>query len=287
MKLTKIHPITYTLYYIVLMLFTLLYNNPHYIMTFLICMIILVFFQGIKNELKNTLQIFIPMALMIIILNPLISKRGTSKIFLIGNQFITLESVIYGILMSLSFLIILLIFLSLNKSISYQDMLYISSRKFPNISILIIMTFRFITLISHRLTETRHILKFENNNTPNHNKINKIKDNMRKISMVSSWSLQESIITAKSMKARGYGITNRTSYLSYEFQKIDKIFLLIILITVIICISGLLRGEGIINIYPELSFSFHENPFNINYISFLILLMPLIYLEIRERLLWQ
>ena len=77
-----------------------------------------------------------------------------------------------------------------------------------------------------------------------------------------SWSLEESMFTAKSMKARGYNATERTSYLSYKFSNADFAFIALIIITVGIIIVGLLHGVGMINIYPSIDFRFSNLPFN-------------------------
>ena len=130
--------------------------------------------------------------------------------------------------------------------------------------------------------------------------VNKLKSNKRVAAIIKeaktlgkimgitvSWSLEESMFTAKSMKARGYNATERTSYLSYRFGNADYAFLAIIVVTVSIIAVGLLHGVGMINIYPSIDFSFSDLPFNIYYLAFIVFLLPLIYLEIKERLLWR
>jgi len=290
MKLTVIHPAVYIIYYLVLIIFAFLFNNPCYLISLLVCVSVLITLQGISSEFKNLIRFFIPMSLLIIILNPLVSHVGVTKIYLMGNYFITLEAVTYGILMSLSLLIILLLFTSYSNAVSYQEMLYIFSKKFPNISMIIIMALRFIPLLNFRLSEVNKVFQFDqkhsNNEKKDEGKIDKLKNTAKMLAVVVSWSLEESMLTANSMKARGYGITQRTSYLSFKFRKIDYYFMVIVLVSALVCIVGLLQGQGRIEIYPQLNFSFSENIFNMYYFSFLILLLPLIYLEFKERSVW-
>ncbi len=273
----------------ILVLFAFIYNNPYYLITFLICIVALIILQGIGNELKTTLKFFVPMSVIIILLNPLVSHVGTTKIYIIGNYFITLEALTYGIIMSLSLLIILLAFTSYNKTVSYQEMLYIFSKRFPNISMVIIMALRFIPLFNYRLSEVNKISKFDKKqyfNTNKNSMVEKISKTANLLVVVVSWSLEESMITAKSMKARGYGIKERTSYLSYKFHKTDYMLTGFISFSLLICIIGLTQGFGRIEIYPTLMFSDSESTVNIYYLSLLLLLLPLIYLEIREKLIW-
>jgi energy-coupling factor transport system permease protein len=290
MKLTVIHPAIYITYYMILVLFAFVYNNPYYLITFLICIVALIILQGISNELKTTLKFFVPMSVIIILLNPLVSHVGTTKIYLIGNYYITLEALTYGFIMSLSLLIILLTFTSYNKTVSYQEMLYIFSKRFPNISMVIIMALRFIPLFNYRLSEVNKISKFDEeqySNTDKNSMVKKISKTANLLVVVVSWSLEESMITAKSMKARGYGIKERTSYLSYKFHKIDYMLIVFISFSLLICIIGLTQGFGRIEIYPTLMLSDSESTANIYYLSLLFLLLPLIYLEIREKLIWE
>ena len=329
MELTSIHPAVYLLYYFIMVLFAFIFSDPYFVVTFLVLILILIYLQGVSSELKNIMKLFIPLSILIMILNPLLNRTGAHKIYLWSNFFITYEAIAYGILMSLALLIVILVFSSYNRSVSYQEMLYIFSKKLPIISMIIVMALRFIPLINSRAIEVQKLNNLKSNgieldgddggdisddsnklnvdefnsniNTDYDSKfVNKLKSNKRIAAIIKeaktlgkimgitvSWSLEESMFTAKSMKARGYNATERTSYLSYKFGNADLAFLAVIFITVAIIIVGLLKGIGMINIYPSINFSFSNLPFNIYYLAFIVFLLPLIYLEIKERILWR
>ncbi len=336
MELTSIHPAVYLLYYFIMVLFAFIFSDPYFVVTFLVLILILISLQGISSELRNIMKLFIPLSILIMILNPLLNRTGAHKICLWSNFFITYEAIAYGILMSLALLIVILVFSSYNKSVSYQEMLYIFSKKLPIISMIIVMALRFIPLINSRAIEVQKLNNLKVNgidfddendekdesegtdgsedsrrldvdefnsniNTDYNSKfVDKFKSNKRIAAIIKesktlgkimgitvSWSLEESMFTAKSMKARGYNATERTSYLSYKFGNADYAFIVLITITVAIIIVGLLKGVGMINIYPSIDFSFSNLPFNIYYLAFIVFLLPLIYLEIKERVLWR
>ena len=324
MELTSIHPAVYLLYYFIMVLFAFIFSDPYFVVTFLVLILILIALQGVSSELKNIMKLFIPLSILIMILNPLLNRTGAHKIYLWQNFFITYEAIAYGILMSLALLIVILVFSSYNRSVSYQEMLYIFSKKLPIISMIIVIALRFIPLINSRAIEVQKLnnlknngVEFDNEDCDDSNKmdldefnsnintdynskfINRLKSNKRIAAIIKeaktlgkimgitvSWSLEESMFTAKSMKARGYNAAERTSYLSYKFGNADYAFLAIIIATVAIIIVGLLKGVGMINIYPSIDFSFSNLPFNIYYLAFIVFLLPLIYLELKERLLW-
>ena len=323
MELTSIHPGVYLLYYFIMVLFAFIFSDPYFV-------VILISLQGVSSELKNILKFYIPLSILILILNPLLNRTGAHKIYLWSNFFVTYEAIAYGVLMTLALLIVILVFSSYNRSVSYQEMLYIFSKKLPIISMIIVMALRFIPLINSRAIEVQKLNNLKNNgiemerdsdesndsddsnsldldqfnsniNTDYDSKIvNKLKSNKRVAAIIKeaktlgkimgitvSWSLEESMFTAKSMKARGYNATERTSYLSYKFGNADYAFMALIIVTVGIIIVGLLKGVGMINIYPSIDFRFSNLPFNIYYLAFIVFLLPLIYLEIKERILWR
>ena len=330
MELTSIHPGVYLLYYFIMVLFAFIFSDPYFVVTFLALILILISLQGVSSELKNILKFYIPLSILILILNPLLNRTGAHKIYLWSNFFVTYEAIAYGVLMTLALLIVILVFSSYNRSVSYQEMLYIFSKKLPIISMIIVMALRFIPLINSRAIEVQKLNNLKNNgiememdsdesndsddsnsldldqfnsniNTDYDSKlVNKLKSNKRVAAIIKeaktlgkimgitvSWSLEESMFTAKSMKARGYNATERTSYLSYKFGNADYAFIALIIVTVGIIIVGLLKGVGMINIYPSIDFRFSNLPFNIYYLAFIVFLLPLIYLEIKERILWR
>jgi len=330
MELTSIHPGVYLLYYFIMVLFAFIFSDPYFVVTFLVLLLVLIALQGVSSELKNILKFYIPLSILILILNPLLNRTGAHKIYLWSNFFVTYEAIAYGVIMTLALLIVILVFSSYNRSVSYQEMLYIFSKKLPIISMIIVMALRFIPLINSRAIEVQKLNNLKNNgiememdsdesndsddsdsldldqfnsniNTDYDSKIvNNLKSNKRVAAIIKeaktlgkimgitvSWSLEESMFTAKSMKARGYNATERTSYLSYKFGNADYAFIALIIVTVGIIIAGLLKGVGMINIYPSIDFRFSNLPFNIYYLAFIVFLLPLIYLEIKERILWR
>ena len=284
MKITRIHPAIFIVYFMILIVFAFLFNNPYYILTFGIMILALIALQGSVSEIKSTARVFLPLVLFITLLNMLFSHVGNTHIYIYGTYYITLEAIIYGIIMAITFFLVTLTFLAYNTYVSYQDMLYVFSKKYPNISMIIVMSLRFVPLIQKRSKELHELSKLKNNNE----KLSygeKISQLIHNLGLVVSWSLEEAMQTASSMKARGYNITKRTSYLEYKINKIDVVLAIVILATAIISIVGLYNGIGSILIYPEFNFSFSQFPFNIYYLAYVVLLLPFIIIEIWERIL--
>ena len=111
MELTSIHPGVYLLYYFIMVLFAFIFSDPYFVVTFLILILILIALQGVSSELKNIMKLFLPLSILIMILNPLLNRTGAHKIYLWSNFFVTFEAIAYGILMSLALLIVIGVFI--------------------------------------------------------------------------------------------------------------------------------------------------------------------------------
>lgn len=292
MELTEIHPGILISYYVILVVFSFVFTNPYYMITFIIMMFLLIYLQGGEKDLNNQLKMFIPIGIFIVALNSLFNYTGDNRIYIWGSYFITLEAVFYGFVMAGSFLLVLLTLNSYNKMVSYQEMLYILSKKFPIISMILVMALRFIPLLEKRTKEVSNLMKLQDRNEKSpKSKLDELKENIKKVGNIMgvtvAWSLEEAMLTAKSMKSRGYLTSKRTSYLKYTLNAADYCFILLIICGLIILIYGLLTGNGYIVIYPKTNFTWSQFPFNIYYLTFIVFLLPLIYLELEEVLIWR
>lgn len=302
MNLIKIHPAVYIIYYVIWLVFTFLFNNPYYIIASYLGIFALISLQGIRSEFKNIIKMVVPLAILIFIFNPLLYHEGAHRFYIIGSYFITLEATFYGCIMCATLILILILFASYNSAVSYQEMLYIFSKKFSNLSMVMIMALRFVPLLNFRASELREINKANVNVNLSHDSSDEtseefkssdsksFKDKVKNIAsifgVVVAWSLEDSMLTAKSMKARAYGVSKRTNYLDFNFNLIDCVLIiLMIIISVIECV-GLYYGYGRIAIYPVIKFSFIQFPLNIFFILWIVFLLVFICLEIYERILW-
>lgn len=250
-----------------------------------VCILLLIILQGKYSKINNILKMAVPISIMIILFNTLFTNYGTTRIYIIGNYFITLEAFIYGIIMACTLLLVTLTFIAYNNYVSYQDMLYVFSKKYPNLSMVIIMALRFVPLIKSRYSELSELNNLKNRNG-NLSYIEKLSEIIHTFGLVIAWSLEEAVQTASSMKARGYNTSKRTSYLYYDINLIDILLSIIIISCAIISIIGYFNGFGHINVYPSFNFNFNQISLNIYFLAYIILLLPFIIIELEERILW-
>lgn len=102
-----------------------------------------------------------------------------------------------------------------------------------------------------------------------------------------SWSLENSIDTAASMKARGYGASTRTSYSTFKFTRYDAVMLTSCLALLSVSLFGIARGYVYFQCYPNVT------PINTSfaaictYAAFALLSFIPFLSEMKGRLIWK
>ncbi|MFD1849450.1 energy-coupling factor transporter transmembrane component T [Oceanobacillus bengalensis] len=280
------HPYVQFLYYLCVSILAMYFNHP----LFLIIACILMVFVNISHDGGRALRkwglVLIVMSMIIIVLNPFLVSRGTNILFYFRDKQVTLEATIYGITMSLSLVIVLIMFVSFNLVLNGNRFLFIFSKVLPRTAFLIMLAIRFVPLLNRRLEEIGMVHRIRGMSMTEGSIRERAKIGMLRIQLLLTLSLEEAIQTADSMKARGYGIGKKSSYIPYKMEKRDWGWLLTLVLLFLICIVGGSLGYGKIQIYPELG-TLHF--FLLDWILFVCMIsifsFPLIA-EGREKLRW-
>ena len=234
----SVHPLIAFIYFLAMVILSMLIKSPLYLSIFLLITTVLLYFLDHLRSLRKQLKFYLFMATFILILNPLFSQHGTTVLFYLKNRSITLEGVLYGITFALSLLNILFLFLAYNLIISPQKFLYLFGNRIPKMAFILTIIMGFIPLFTRRMHEILDVRKSFIKDTSNASYKHKLKESMTSLNTLVSWTLEESLENASSMRARGYGTHKRTSALFYDFDRRDYILLGIgIVLLIIISIS--------------------------------------------------
>lgn len=228
------------------------------------------------------------MGLLIVLLNPLISRRGETILFYFLDRPVTFESIVYGITMMFSLMNILISFISFNYTITQDKFMYLFSKYLPNTTFLIMMTMGFIPFLKKRSEEISTVQKTKGIDASKGSFKDKIKDGMAILNILVTWTLEDSIITAQSMRARGYGLVkDRTFYSNYKIGYRDIFVLLVLIILIFLLMFLWFRGFVSYNIYPKvdrLTIDYNTLTFYLLYIFYMSI--PIL-IEGIDRLKWQ
>lgn len=246
------HPIVIFMYFAVILGFIMYFQQP-------ICLALAAVSAmgyGIclcgKRTVRFSLRYLLPMAGMILLINPLVNHQGLTILgyFPNGNPF-TLESILYGILTA-GILIALILWCSCwNQVMTTDKLVYLFGRILPVFSLVISMTLRFIPRYRNHLKEVAEAQRQLGRGGKDDSWFTKFRFGIRVLSGTLTWAMEHAIETANSMKSRGYGLPGRTAFSLYRWRKRDTGLLVLILLLGGIVLLGAMQGRLYWTCFPS------------------------------------
>lgn len=245
---SKLHPIVNFLFFAFVLSLSMFVMNPVCLTLSLVCALVnAVYLNGIKT-VKLCLKFILPMVLMVIIINPVFNHQGVTILtyFPWGNP-LTLESIVYGTASAALLSSVVLWFSLFNSVITSDKLVYLFGRIIPSLSLVLSMSLRFVPKFSAQFKNVRNAQRSIGKDISDGSVVNRIKNGIRIISIMLSWSMENAIETADSMKSRGFGLKGRTAYSIYKFDRRDLIVLIIVaLLGVMVSVAVI---AGVIDFY--------------------------------------
>lgn len=281
------HPYVIFIYYLCTGFLIMYFKHPLFLVIALILLILVNLTHDRGDALRRWAIPLLIMGMFFIILNPFLVSRGSTILFYFRDRQVTLEAITYGIVMALALISMLILFVSFNVILNGNKFLIIFSNILPRTAFLIMLAVRFVPLLKGRYDEIAAVQRVRGTTMSMGGFRERASNGMNMIQILLTWSLEEAIQTADSMKARAYGVGKKSSYIQYRMQQHDWIWLIIMLLLVIGCILGGVLGYGKIVIYPQLG-TLHLYPLDWLLLVFMMLLIsfPLL-VEGREWLRWR
>lgn len=281
------HPFVNLLYYSCVGVLVMFFLHPIFLLTAIFLLMILNILHGNIERMKKSSLYFFLMGAIIILLNPIFVRRGATILFYFRHNPVTLEAVIYGLVMALLLISILFLFLSFNHVIHGRKFMYLFGKVWPQLALLVMLTIRFVPLFLRRWREIYDVQKVKHYSMSNGPIKARAKTGMLYMQKLLTWSLEEALQSAESMKARGFGQKRRAVYQAYTMTGRDWGVTFALLSLTILGIVGAKQKHGVLAIYPELgSFAFTMSDLFFYMLFFIIVSFPLI-LEGAEQIRWR
>ena len=241
--------------------------HPVFLLLSLICSsCYLWYLLGAKSFLRQ-LGFLIPVLLFTAVLNPLFNHEGVTVLFALPNgNPVTWEAVCFGLASAVLMGASIFWFTCCNAVFTTDKIIYLFGRAIPSLSLLISMTLRFVPRFKDHLLTTWQVQKAME---PPQNKLGSLKQALTAFSATVSWAMEQSIITADSMKSRGYGCEGRTAYAIYRFERRDGIALAVLAALFLGTVVPWLLGHVSWSFYPAMTGAVLGLGQIISYLSFL------------------
>ena len=241
------------------------------------------YLHGVRGFFRQVWYL-IPVMIFMALLNPLFNHEGVTVLFYLDNDKpVTLEAVCFGLASAAMMGSSILWFSSSSVVFTTDKIIYLFGRLIPSLSLLISMTLRFVPRFKEYLQKTMQVQKAMQ---PPKRKLETLKLALTAFSATVTWAMEQSIVTADSMKSRGYGAAGRTAYSIYRFERRDLAVLLILLALCAGTVSPWFMGNMNWDFYPAMNGQLLGCAQIFSYLSFSgICLMPLI-IDLTEDCKW-
>ena len=239
------------LYYGLVLVFSMFLMHPVYLAISLLgAFCYSVWLQG-RKAVRFTVLGLLPMAAFAALINPAFNHEGATILtYLPSGNPMTLESILYGFAAAAMLAAIVLWFSSYNEIMTSDKFVYLFGRVIPALSLVLSMTLRFVPKFKAQLQTVMEAQRCVGRDTSNGSLPQRLKSAAKVFSIMLTWSMENAIETADSMRSRGYGLPGRSAFSIYRFDSRDRAAIGWLLLCGAYVASGWIAGGARFRYYP-------------------------------------
>lgn len=209
-----------------------------------------------KKSLGFLMKYCLPMVLLTAFINPVFNHEGTTILFYFSNgNPLTLESILYGLAAGVRLVTLLLWFASFNRVMTTDKFIYLFGKVIPALSLVLSMTLRFVPRFKAQMDNVAQAQRSIGRDVSTGSLWSRGKTAIVIFSIMVTWSLENAIETADSMKSRGYGLKGRTAFSIYRLDERDRYVLLWLLFCGTFLLAGsILKAFGF-RYFPDIRYA--------------------------------
>ena len=262
MRFSDCHPMVNFIFYIGAFVMGMCLIHPAFLVCSLMCS--MTYYGIIKRDCKVYLLRMSLLFAGLSVINPFFGTYGETVLFTyFHHRPYTLEALFYGMALGIMFLTILTWFATYNEIMTSDKFLYCFGRFSPSAALILTMVLRLVPSFQKKAGQIANARECIGKSITGVSVYQKSENAMVIVSALTSWTLEGGITMADSMKSRGFGSGNRTTFSVYRIRKLDKwLIFLMILIEIIIVISAF-KGGMKVSYVPELEITYLQNPWTV------------------------
>ena len=250
------HPTVNFLYFGLILLFTMCFEHPLMRFVSLAGALSYDLYLNGNKAAGFTLKYMVPMLLLTAIINPAFSHEGVTILWYFPNgNPLTLESILFGGSAALMLIAVVLWFACYNSVMTSDKFVYLFGRIIPALSLVLSMTLRFVPKFRAQIHSVSEAQRCVGRDIRNGSVVQRMKNGVTILSIMVTWTLENAIETADSMRSRGYGLPGRTAYSIYRFDERDRMALIWLAFCGVSIIGAWIAGGFYWRWYPSVKFT--------------------------------
>lgn len=245
-----------------ILVLSLVFNNPLYILLLFLAVLSLVALARIWWEWASVTKLSLWLGASIIVINALVSYHGTHvlveapfKLPVMGTPVITVEAIVFGAVMALRLLVIISVFTLLNLTVHPDDVMSVLLKmKLPYKSVLVTsLSTRFIPCLIEDVERIGDVHQARGLELDAGHWFGRLKSRARITIPLLANSLDRAVQVAEAMESRAFGTgQRRTFYKEIKMTRMDAVTLAFGILPLAFGIYMRLRGYGDYQYYPTL-----------------------------------
>ena len=242
---SRYHPAVNFIYFVLAIGFGVVFQHPAYMTAAVLGAAIYYLLLKGRKGIKMLL-LLLPVFLLIGFVNPIFNTLGETELFLLCGRPYTLEALYYGFVVGGIFLVMMLWFGCYSEVLTSDKFTSLFGNLIPSISLLLVMVLRMIPNFMKKAVQISGVRKSIGKSAENGSLKEKLLSGMTILSALTDWALEGSVVTADSMRSRGYGSAKRTNFQIYRMTLRDWALLCLTLILAAATIFGGEKGAEFI-----------------------------------------
>lgn len=236
--LSRSHPLCCFVYLVAVLGITIFTREPIMLLMSAVGALLLLVLSG---KARHTL--WLPVTVVVsAAVNPLFVHRGDTVLFFVGDLAVTLEAIIYGAVFGLMLAAAAGWSIAAAQYMTSDKYIWLFGRIVPTSGLVLSCGLRLVPLFIRR---TREFSSASGENG--------VKASLKAFSASVGYSAEQAMVSADSMRARGYGTAKRTSYSLYRFGLSEGVQLCSITLLFAAAVVLMCFGGGMFEFYPVLS----------------------------------
>ena len=227
------------------------FMHPVSLLISLACAIAYHVYLNGRKAVRFQLLYMLPMMGMAAIVNPAFNHEGATILCYLptGNP-LTLESILYGFAAAMMLAAVITWFSCYNAVMTSDKFVYLFGRIIPALSLVLSMTLRFVPKFKAQFQVVSEAQRCVGRDISSGSVLQRVKNAITILSIMVTWSLENAIETADSMRSRGYGLPGRTAFSIYRFDDRDKAALIWLCFCGFYIFAGWMAGGFSWRYYP-------------------------------------
>ena len=247
------HPLINFLYFVLVLAFSMFFMHPLCLGISLVCAFSYNIYLDGRKAVRFGFIFMLPLMLLTMIINPVFSHAGMTIItYLPSGNPLTLESIAYGIASSVMLISVITWFACFTAIITSDKFVYLFGRVVPALSLILSMTLRFVPRFAAQIKVVSESQRCVGRDVSDGNVIRRARNGITILSIMITWSLENAIETADSMKSRGFGLPGRSAFSIYRFDKRDGKALCFLFSCAVYILTGQLSGALYWRYFPSM-----------------------------------